>query len=239
MLNGYRTLAATGRILGVSAQRVLDFIEHGPLVGRRLDGELKVHAEDLAAFRRPLGIATTSNNSSQHSSETCPVAAVEGVAAFVDDAARIIRPCGEPGFQARRGTMASKSYRALLDLSAVEAARERFSRFVFVEPNTGCSIFAGSSTADGYGTFRCSGVNVMAHRFAFVLAHGVIPERHDVDHTCHRRWCVDGAHLEAVSHAENIRRRDAGGKDNCVAARAALAAGRHLRLVQTSARGAP
>lgn len=117
--------------------------------------------------------------------------------------------------------MGSKAFRALLDLAAVEAARERFESFLSPDPNTGCLLWTGSGTKDGYGQFRFGGVIVMAHRFALVLKTGrVLPEGVDVDHRCEVRACMD--HLEAVTHAENIRRRGPG-KDNCVAARAALA----------------
>lgn len=71
MFNGYRTLAAIGRILGVSEQRVLEFIEHGPLVARELPEGLMVRADDLENFRRPRAfeIATTRNKSPPHGSE--------------------------------------------------------------------------------------------------------------------------------------------------------------------------
>lgn len=60
-LRGYRSLAATGALLGVPEAEVLELIEHGPLVGRELDGELLVHADDLDDFlelrRRPRLVA--------------------------------------------------------------------------------------------------------------------------------------------------------------------------------------
>lgn len=54
MVSAYRTLAETGRLLGVSAQRVRELIEHGPLNGVERPEGLAVHDEDLRAFRRPL-----------------------------------------------------------------------------------------------------------------------------------------------------------------------------------------
>jgi len=226
---GYRTLAATGRILGVSAQRVLDFIERGPLVGRAMPEGLMVHSEDLAAFRRPLSVASASEGKSA----LCPLfsgdhkesRAVVGVQQ-VDSA----RSRGVVGV--RRGTMATKGYRALTDLPEVQRQGERFLSFVSPEPTSGCHIFTGCfDKRHGYGYFRMwpQKVIVPAHRFAWVLANNaVIPERADVDHFhCHTRWCVNPAHLEAVSHAENIRRRDVhrtalGLPDNCAIARASV-----------------
>lgn len=116
-------------------------------------------------------------------------------------------------FGARRGTMATRSYRALADLAEVTRQGERFLAFASPEPNTGCHLWTGSATLGGYGQFRLwpQKVTVVAHRFAWVLANNlVVPERADVDHAvCNNRLCVNPAHLEIVSHAENLRRRDA------------------------------
>jgi hypothetical protein len=60
----------------------------------------------------------------------------------------------------------------------------------------------------GYAQFfRRHGEPVDGHRFSYELAHGSIPERHDVHHTCHVRRCVNPAHLEAVTRSENLRQR--------------------------------
>lgn len=60
LIHGYRTLAETGRILGVSAARVLDMVDNGPLIARQLEDGIYVHDEDLVAFRRPLGVVPQS-----------------------------------------------------------------------------------------------------------------------------------------------------------------------------------
>lgn len=46
---GYRSLAATGQLLGVSEAEVRTLIA-GPLVGRLVGGELLVHSDDLDAY---------------------------------------------------------------------------------------------------------------------------------------------------------------------------------------------
>lgn len=233
MLNGYRTLAATGEILGVSAQRVLDLVERGPLVGRQMsDGSTMIHAEDLAAFRRPFpasvfpgysALGQLAGRPPEEESESLQVATIR-------------RRAVAKG----RNTMASAAFRALRNLDDVRAASERFDRFVSPEPNTGCAIWTGAMDRHGYGYFRLtSAVVVFAHRYAFVRANGPIAEGLDVDHArCNTRWCCEPGHLEAVTHAENIRRRDARlhaqGTHNFAAAQAFHSvrfAARHLRLV--------
>jgi hypothetical protein len=45
-----------------------------------------------------------------------------------------------------------------------------------------------------------------AHRVAHRLYIGPIPVHLEVDHKCRVKWCCNPAHLEAVTHAENLRR---------------------------------
>jgi HNH endonuclease len=128
---------------------------------------------------------------------------------------------------AARNTMASSGFRALRDLAAVDAASDRFDRFVAPEPNTGCFLWCGAMDRHGYGYFRLtSAVVVFAHRYAFVRANRHIEEGQEADHVCFNRWCVRVDHLQAVSRAENLRRRDARltamGTHNLSAAHAAM-----------------
>lgn len=50
------------------------------------------------------------------------------------------------------------------------------------------------------------GKKAYAHRVSYELYTGPIPEDLEVDHTCRTTWCCNPAHLEAVTHSENIRR---------------------------------
>lgn len=69
---------------------------------------------------------------------------------------------------------------------------------------TPCWTWQGKLTPDGYAC-RGSWSN-LEHRNVYVAAHGPIPEGHDLDHLCRVHACVNPAHLEVVTHAENCRR---------------------------------
>jgi HNH endonuclease len=80
-----------------------------------------------------------------------------------------------------------------------------------------CWLWLASLGASGYGQFSIGGREgpVVAHRIAYELERGEIPEGLTLDHLCRNRMCVNPWHLEPVPLAENIRRG--------FAARAALA----------------
>lgn len=70
-----------------------------------------------------------------------------------------------------------------------------------------CWIFTGAATGSGYGGFRdANGDNCRAHRFAYELLVGTIPEELTLDHLCRVKRCVRPTHLEPVTAEENTRR---------------------------------
>ena len=59
----------------------------------------------------------------------------------------------------------------------------------------------------GYGTYRdIHGKQVYAHRAAYILTHGSIPEGLTLDHLCRNKQCCNPKHLEPVSQSVNILR---------------------------------
>lgn len=79
-----------------------------------------------------------------------------------------------------------------------------------VPVSSGCWIWQGPICRLGYGKVWFDGKNTSAHRVMYVLAKGPIPAGFDIDHLCKVRSCCNPAHLEAVTHQENIRRGDTG-----------------------------
>jgi len=73
-----------------------------------------------------------------------------------------------------------------------------------------CKLWLGAKDRDGYGHRRIGGKLAIVHRKAYEDAYGPIPDGLEIDHLCSVRNCYEPTHLEAVTHAENVRRGQAG-----------------------------
>jgi hypothetical protein len=79
-----------------------------------------------------------------------------------------------------------------------------------------CWVWTGSKNArSGYGVIKVggrSGKLLYVHRVSYETFIGPIPEGLHIDHVqergCRFRLCINPAHLEAVTQAENNRRMD-------------------------------
>lgn len=63
-----------------------------------------------------------------------------------------------------------------------------------------CIIMTGTPSSE-YGRYR----GQQAHRYAYELHKGAIPQGHVVHHTCFCKRCVNPAHLEAISQKDNVK----------------------------------
>lgn len=75
-----------------------------------------------------------------------------------------------------------------------------------------CWLWAGS-IKDDYPVMWIPGTNgrrFRAHRVIYAAIKGPIPRGLSLDHLCRIKRCVNPDHLEAVTHAENVRRGDSG-----------------------------
>ena len=75
-----------------------------------------------------------------------------------------------------------------------------------------CLRWTGTHTPKGYGHISIEGKTRQVHRVVYELTVGPIPKGLEIDHLCHVRDCIEIAHLEPVTHAENIRRRRPGSR---------------------------
>ena|ERR1039457_4646948 len=86
------------------------------------------------------------------------------------------------------------------------ARLDRLSIVTQADYETPCHFWQGTKTPRGYGMMTVSGTKDYAHRVAYRLRHGQIPEGKCLDHLCRRPSCVNPEHLEPVTQAENCRR---------------------------------
>jgi hypothetical protein len=78
----------------------------------------------------------------------------------------------------------------------------------------GCWEYTGPTNAQGYGRFQFEGKSWLAHRLAWHLVYGEVPDEldHVKDRGCTSRRCVRLDHLEGVTHRENVARGAFGDK---------------------------
>lgn len=110
--------------------------------------------------------------------------------------------CGERFW----GTSAEHTTSSVHQDTLQRKAEDRF--WAYVAFGEGCWEWTGARNPTGYGH---SGIKRIersgyAHRLAYTLVVGPIPEGMTLDHLCRNRGCVRPGHLEAVTHRENVLR---------------------------------
>lgn len=85
---------------------------------------------------------------------------------------------------------------------------ERLARTKVTRDSTGCWIWQGAKTKEGYGTIGIivdgRRTNTSVHRLFYAAYVDDIPRGESVHHRCGTRACVNPEHLEPISQRENM-----------------------------------
>lgn len=81
-----------------------------------------------------------------------------------------------------------------------------WSQVEFADTDDECWVWNGSKSTHGYGQILVEGRTMMAHRLAYILEVGPIPDGLVLDHLCRRTDCVNPRHLEPVTDRVNVLR---------------------------------
>lgn len=76
------------------------------------------------------------------------------------------------------------------------------------DPVSGCTIWTKARNEHNYGTLRVVKSTTLAHRYAWTLANGPIPEGACVLHRCDNPPCCNPDHLFLGTQLENIVDRE-------------------------------
>lgn len=87
---------------------------------------------------------------------------------------------------------------------------EKVAARTVLDPETGCLLWQGALSDNGYAHVWIDGRVVLGHRAVYELLVGPIPEGHQIDHVadrgCRHRHCLNTDHMEPVTQRENILR---------------------------------
>jgi hypothetical protein len=80
---------------------------------------------------------------------------------------------------------------------------QRIAYYTKPDPLSGCHIWHGYLTASGYGRVHYQSRLWLAHRLAWTLNHGPIPNGMILCHRCNVKRCVNPDHLVLGTRADN------------------------------------
>lgn len=84
-----------------------------------------------------------------------------------------------------------------------------------VDNGSGCIEWLAARTANGYGVLTVDKLMLYAHRLAYTVRFGTIPDGLVVDHICRNRACINTEHLRLLTLVENSARNTAAERTHC------------------------
>lgn len=83
-----------------------------------------------------------------------------------------------------------------------------------LNPETGCIEWMRPTTENGYGRLMIGKRRIMAHRLAWQIENGPIPDGMSVCHRCDNPKCINPAHLFLGTNVDNMADMKAKGRGN-------------------------
>lgn len=115
-----------------------------------------------------------------------------------------------------QATMAIDLFAVISDPTQRLTIERRFRQSLDVSGGGGaCWPWTGARTLKGYGEIRVKGVHVRAHRLAWTLLRGRIPDGLSVLHRCDNPPCANPAHLFLGTPLDNTTDMKAKGRGHC------------------------
>lgn len=75
----------------------------------------------------------------------------------------------------------------------------------WISKTDSCWLWTGALTPQGYGVISVNGKRKLAHRVVYELKVSKIPGGLSIDHKCEVKNCVNPAHLQIVTHQQNMQ----------------------------------
>ena len=103
-------------------------------------------------------------------------------------------------------------FKTMADLTVIEKERLTKELNKFERVDSGCKVWKGGTSRNGYGelriTIRGKRIRLKAHRAVYALAHRTLTmtDTMDVSHVCHNKLCVNLEHLSYEPHSVNNNR---------------------------------
>lgn len=82
---------------------------------------------------------------------------------------------------------------------------ERIEKYSMPVTESGCVLWTGNLSSEGYGRINIDGKIVYIHRIVYALCSGAIPEGLFICHKCDVTCCINPNHLFSGTHSDNMR----------------------------------